>query len=128
VHAHMAYAPHAVQKRYQIREMDRRTEVHAVEGEKVRQGLFDAASDQVEVLASIGEHLRVNGDRPIDGIEEVDLDGDDLARFQVFGEVLFEKRRRRTAAVRGHSQVDLVVADVLAVVDVEYLGFGHAGE
>lgn len=28
----------------------------------------------------------------------------------------------------GHSQVDLIVADVLAVVDVEDLGLGHAGK
>ena len=52
-------------------------------------------------------------------------DGQKLIAVVILGIMLVN---RVDSAVRGHSQVDLVVADVLAIVDVEDLGFGYAGK
>src|SRR5690606_35636414 len=71
--------------------------------------------------------LSVDGNGPVDRVEQVDLDRDDLAAFEKLGEVPFEQRRGHSAAVGGDGQLNVVIADVLAGIGVEHLGLGDAG-
>lgn len=77
--------------------MHRCAEVHAVEGEEILERLLNPAAYQVEIFARICEYLSIDGYRSVNRFEEVDLYGNDLARFQILRDILFEKRRRRSA-------------------------------
>ena len=123
----VAHAAHAVKQGDQVRCRHRPSEVHTLEVEVVGEGLLDAGTHQLQVFPGVDVGVGVNGYRPVDRLEEVDLNGDDLARFQERGQVSFQERRRRPSAVRSDGQVDLIVADVGTVLTSRTWAFATPG-